>query len=73
MHTKSTSSLDGPVIPASTITHNTPPSEAPLAVLHTALQAHSLQATQSQLGNRSAYIGMSDVGHAVECLRSAVA
>ena len=73
MHTKSTQPHDGERTPASPLTHNTPQPEAPLDVLHTALHAHSLQATQRQLGNRSAYIGMSDVGHAVECLRSAVA
>jgi hypothetical protein len=34
---------------------------------------HSRQDTQEQLGDRSQYVGMSDIGKAMECLRSAVA
>jgi len=37
------------------------------------LLSHGASETKSQLGNRSQYIGMSDIGSGVECLRKAVA
>jgi hypothetical protein len=38
-----------------------------------ALYQHGLQRTEAALGDRSAYVGMSDIGKAAACLRSAVA
>jgi hypothetical protein len=38
-----------------------------------ALHQHGLQRTKATLGDRSAYVGMSDIGKAASCLRSAVA
>lgn len=44
-----------------------------LRYLTTGLVTHANQETESQLGDRSLYIGMSDIGKAMECIRSAVA
>ncbi len=44
-----------------------------LEFLTMGMLTHSIKDTQDQLGDRSQYIGMSDIGKAMECLRSAVA
>ncbi len=44
-----------------------------LEFLTVGMLAHGRQDTLDQLGDRSQYIGMSDIGKALECLRSAVA
>lgn len=44
-----------------------------LQFLTVGMLTHARQDTQDQLGDRSQYIGMSDIGKALECLRSAVA
>lgn len=54
-----------PVIPAR--------STALLGLLAKGLQLHSQNSTRTQLGDRSSYVGMSDIGRAIECLRAAVA
>ena len=43
-----------------------------LALLARGLVKSSVQRTESSLGDRSRYIGMSDIGRALECLRAAV-
>jgi hypothetical protein len=43
------------------------------ALLTRGLLLHAKQETQRQLGDRSQYIGMSDIGKGMECIRSAVA
>ncbi len=48
-------------------------SSALLGLLARGLQLHSQNSTRTQLGDRSGYVGMSDIGRAVECLRAAVA
>ena len=48
-------------------------STALLSLLAKGLQIHSQNSTQTQLGDRSRYVGMSDIGRALECLRAAVA
>ncbi len=48
-------------------------STALLSLLAKGLQIHSHNSTMTQLGDRSSYIGMSDIGKALECLRAAVA
>ncbi len=47
--------------------------EGLLRFLATGLITHSVQDTLSQLGDRSKYIGLSDIGKALDCMRSAVA
>ncbi len=47
--------------------------EGLLRFLATGLLTHSVQDTISQLGDRSKYIGLSDIGKALDCMRSAVA
>lgn len=44
-----------------------------LALLTKGLLTHSARETARQLGDRRLYIGMSDIGKGMECLRSAVA
>jgi hypothetical protein len=44
-----------------------------LEILSQGLREHSLQRSAVTLGDRSRYVGMSDIGKAVDCLRSAVA
>lgn len=44
-----------------------------LAQITKGLLTHGLQETASQLGDRSEYIGMSDIGKGAECMRAAVA
>lgn len=44
-----------------------------LEFLTVGMLAHGRQDTLDQLGDRNQYIGMSDIGKALECLRSAVA
>lgn len=44
-----------------------------LTFLTVGMLTHGKQDTLDQLGDRSQYIGMSDIGKALECLRSAVA
>jgi hypothetical protein len=44
-----------------------------LDILEKGLLRHGVQRTQAALGDRSAYIGMSDIGKAADCLRAAVA
>ena len=44
-----------------------------LAQVAKGILAHSESETQSQLGDRRSYIGMSDIGKSAECLRAAVA
>jgi len=44
-----------------------------LSLLTKGLQIHSQNSTRTQLGDRSRYVGMSDIGRALECLRAAVA
>ncbi|WMW64653.1 hypothetical protein [Nitratidesulfovibrio liaohensis] len=46
---------------------------APLCLLAESLLTREAHTTQSQLGDRSTYVGMSDIGAAMECLRSAAA
>jgi len=48
-------------------------STALLSLLAKGLQAYSQNSTKTQLGDRSRYVGMSDTGRALECLRAAVA
>ena len=48
-------------------------STALLSLLAKGLQIHSQNSTMTQLGDRSGYVGMSDIGRALECLRAAVA
>lgn len=48
-------------------------STALLNLLAKGLQTHSHKSTRTQLGDRSRYVGMSDIGRALECLRAAVA
>jgi hypothetical protein len=42
-------------------------------ILHNGLCNHKIRQTKSILGDRSRYIGMSDIGKAAECLRAATA
>jgi hypothetical protein len=44
-----------------------------LDILETGLLRHGVQRTKAALGDRSAYIGMSDIAKAADCLRAAVA
>jgi hypothetical protein len=44
-----------------------------LAQLTKGLLIHSKRETETQLGDRSQYIGMSDIGKGAECMRAAVA
>lgn len=44
-----------------------------LRLLTEGLLAHAEQKTASELGDRSQYIGMSDIGKGMECMRAAVA
>ncbi|WP_027362085.1 hypothetical protein [Halodesulfovibrio aestuarii] len=44
-----------------------------LAQLAKGLLRHSAQETAVQLGDRSQYVGMSDIGKGVECMRAAIA
>jgi hypothetical protein len=44
-----------------------------IPILHKGLCNHKLKQTKSILGDRSRYIGMSDIGKASECLRAATA
>jgi len=53
--------------------HDNTKAQGLLRLLTQGLLAHSEQETVSQLGDRSQYIGMSDIGKGMECLRSAVA
>lgn len=47
--------------------------EGLLQLITTGILKHSYQSTIKELGDRSSYIGLSDIGKGVECLRSAVA
>jgi len=47
--------------------------EGLLQFITTGILKHSNQETALQLGDRSKYIGLSDIGKGIECLRSAVA
>ncbi|MBI9088204.1 MAG: hypothetical protein JEZ12_03210 [Desulfobacterium sp.] len=53
--------------------HDKKKSDALLSLLTQGLLAYSEKETARQLGDRSLYIGMSDIGKGMECLRSAVA
>ena len=53
--------------------HDKKKSDGLLALLTQGLLTHSENETLRQLGDRSLYIGMSDIGKGFECLRSAVA
>ena len=44
-----------------------------LALISKGLHAHAKQATALTLGDRSQYIGLSDIGRALECPRAALA
>ncbi len=44
-----------------------------LSLLNQSLEAQNSQHTKVSLGNRSKYIGLSDIGKGLDCLRSAVA
>ena len=44
-----------------------------LPLLNSGLQLHRQNQTATHLGDRSQYIGMSDIAKGVECLRAAVA
>jgi len=48
-------------------------SQGLLRLLTQGLLAHAEQKTAKELGDRSQYIGMSDIGKGMECMRSAVA
>lgn len=48
-------------------------SPEPLRLLAQGLAVHARQFSLAQLGDRSGYVGMSDVGRATDCLRAAVA
>ena len=50
-----------------------PNSIALLAQIARGLVAHGSQNTSAMLGDRSSYIGMSDIGKGMECMRAAVA
>ncbi|WP_051182919.1 hypothetical protein [Desulfocurvibacter africanus] len=47
-------------------------STALLSLLAKGLQTHSQNSTMTQLGDRTGYVGMSDIGRALECLRATV-
>ena len=49
------------------------PSPALLAILAQGLQRHAEIATAATLGDRSRYIGLSDIGRGLDCLRATVA
>jgi hypothetical protein len=55
--------------------HNTPSDKAAnlLALIRNGLHLHAEKATRQALGDRSRYIGLSDVGRALECPRAALA
>jgi hypothetical protein len=53
--------------------HDTTKSQGLLRLLTQGLFAHSEKETLRQLGDRTGYIGMSDIGKGMECLRAAVA
>ena len=53
--------------------HNDTKEQGLLRLLTQGLLAHAEQKTASELGDRSQYIGMSDIGKGMECMRSAVA
>ncbi|MDR1642246.1 MAG: hypothetical protein LBT59_21350, partial [Clostridiales bacterium] len=44
-----------------------------LDILEKGLHRHGVERTQAALGDRSAYVGLSDIGKAADCLRAAVA
>ncbi|WP_308774170.1 hypothetical protein [uncultured Bilophila sp.] len=52
---------------------NTEKSTALLGTLSKALNNYSTQHLDPKLGDRGSYVGLSDVGKGMECLRSAVA
>jgi hypothetical protein len=49
------------------------PATALLSVLAQGLQRHAKIATAATLGDRSRYIGLSDIGRGLDCLRATVA
>ncbi|KHK00444.1 hypothetical protein [Desulfovibrio sp. TomC] len=49
------------------------PATALLSVLAQGLQRHAKSATAATLGDRSRYIGLSDIGRGLDCLRATVA
>jgi len=53
--------------------HDNTKAQGLLRLLTRGLLAHSEQKTASELGDRSQYIGMSDIGKGMECMRAAVA
>lgn len=53
--------------------HDDTKAQGLLRLLTQGLLAHAEKKTASELGDRSQYIGMSDIGKGMECLRSAVA
>ncbi len=55
------------------MTNSGDPGHALLAQLAHGLVRHGEEQTRRSLGDRSAYVGMSDIGKAIECLRAAVA
>ena len=53
--------------------NDNPKSMGLIAQVARGLLAHGSRATESRLGDRSLYVGMSDIGRAAECMRAAVA
>ena len=53
--------------------HDDTKAQGLLRLLTQGLLAHAEQKTADELGDRSQYIGMSDIGKGMECMRSAVA
>jgi len=53
--------------------HENPKAQGLLRLLTQGLLAHAEKKTANELGDRSRYIGMSDIGKGVECMRAAVA
>lgn len=53
--------------------HDDTKAQGLLRLLTQGLLAHAEQKTASELGDRSQYIGMSDIGKSMECMRAAVA
>ncbi|WP_207261894.1 hypothetical protein [Desulfovibrio sp. Huiquan2017] len=53
--------------------HDDTKAQGLLRLLTQGLLAHAEQKTASELGDRSQYIGMSDIGKGMECMRAAVA
>ena len=56
-----------------TCPHRTEPATALLSIIARGLQRHAATSTAMTLGDRSHYIGLSDIGRGLDCLRATVA